>query len=398
MPLPSLDKIVPYFQPIILADDQSIYAYEVLGREIVDGEAQSLGPFFASPEVQDEDKLYIDSVIREKAFEMFSKMPIGPKLFINLKPSWAYNFFANQSYLPTRESFDKYSINPSDIVIEITEEELLGDFEEFSHIIAKYHSAGCLVAIDDFGRGASSFERIAYVNPDIIKLDRSIVERMGAYHRYFEISRSMNIFGAQSGFNILFEGIETISQLEACVAASGRLYQGYMFARPAPKMVSEYANKDLFRDIIGVTKSNRFAVAPLRRRTIGHMDAIIKRYKHLIPTNADDLSADNSLFEIAKHLPYFCIQCWVHDKSGVVVSSSCRLGLNNAVVRSEMKGRDLFFKAFFKDAYDSLHSGHSSFLSREYKSVVLKEDVVTYIHPLENDFFFSVNIMASHFL
>ena len=53
MKMPQFDAVVPYFQPIISADTQEVFAYEVLAREVLNGEARSMGAFFESKKISD---------------------------------------------------------------------------------------------------------------------------------------------------------------------------------------------------------------------------------------------------------------------------------------------------------------------------------------------------------
>jgi EAL domain-containing protein (putative c-di-GMP-specific phosphodiesterase class I) len=49
--LTNLDKVVPYFQPILSADEQIVIGYEILGRYIQGEQINSLGPFFNDGEI-----------------------------------------------------------------------------------------------------------------------------------------------------------------------------------------------------------------------------------------------------------------------------------------------------------------------------------------------------------
>ncbi|MFL6557285.1 MAG: diguanylate phosphodiesterase, partial [Bacillus sp. (in: firmicutes)] len=61
--LSDLENVFPYFQPIFSADEQSVIAYEVLGRYESEGKIISLGAFFQDDQIPDEYKFEVDLLL-----------------------------------------------------------------------------------------------------------------------------------------------------------------------------------------------------------------------------------------------------------------------------------------------------------------------------------------------
>ena len=388
-----LQNAFPYFQPIVRRDDANVFAYEVLGRIEREGKVYSLGPFFEDPAIPDAEKLAIDLIIREKAFATYAAEERKAKLVINLKPSWVFNCSDASSKAHTLKLIEKYNLDPTNIVIEITEEELLGDMDKFSRLVSQYRKAGCMLAIDDFGKGASSIDRIAYLTPDIIKIDSSIVRQVDQQRSFFDISNAMSSFGSFSGFDILFEGIETPYELEACIEARGRYYQGYIFSKARPKMDGDFENRELLRGIIAMSQYQTFARMERRQRIIDEIKNCVQGLYTVAYPTPDSLALPEALMPLTKALPPYCLLCFVCDKFGTEISY--RYGLTHSeTIVSDMRGTCWFYNDFFNSGLYELHSGREAYLSGRYKNVLTKGDVVTYMQPLPGDLCLCVDILC----
>ena len=392
---PDLKKVIPFFQPIISTADRGVYAYEVLAREERDGRIYSLGPYFEDPAVSDLDKLTLDLHVRKLAFETYAASGSKGKLFINLKPSWIYMHREHYDKLPTLAMLDQYAIDPQNIVIEVTEEELIGDYGIFGKLLTEYRKAGCMLAIDDFGRGASNVERIAHIMPDIIKLDRSIVQKTDTHHSFYEICSAMSAFGAVSGFNLLFEGVETASQLERCIKTGWCYLQGYVFSPAKPGFETEYANGKLLTDILYIQNAREGWNIRRRSEVCTTMESEMERLRPLIPLEEETLREPAALHGLAKELPYYCVRCFVCNDEGKLLSHIYQMeGHAVVVITNDKPGTGIFWE-LFTQALDALHGERLGHLSSIYKNVATKEHVMTYTHKLRQDRLLCVDIMST---
>ena len=394
MAAPDLQKVVPYFQPVIRSVDLSIFAYEVLAREERNGRIRSLGPYFADPAVSDLDKLTLDMHVRRLAFEAYTASGCTAKLLINLKPSWIYMHRARYNKLPTLAMLEQYKIDPRNIVVEVTEEELFGDQEIFGKLLTEYPKAGCMLAVDDFGKGASSVERIAHVMPDIIKLDRSIVQKTDTHRSFYDICRAMGTFGAVSGFDLLFEGVETTFQLERCVKTGWCYLQGHIFSPARPGFETKYANRKLLADILSMQKYRAEWNIRRRNEVVAAMAEEVERLWPLAPLEDEALSAPTALHALARELPNYCVRCFVCDDKGRLLSQVYRLEGHNAVtVLDGTPVIDISYELFIR-GLNSVYEG-GGYLTGIYKQVTTKEDVLTYMHKLRHNRLLCIDIMSS---
>ncbi|WP_308637091.1 EAL domain-containing protein [Paenibacillus silvisoli] len=227
------DRLVPYYQPILALDTRRIMGYEALGRIRTEDGVRSVGPFFADKTVSMAEQIRVDRLLREQALARFALAASDSeqsKLFINLKPSWIYQTFAATGELPTLRLLEKYAIDPRRIVIEITEESFLGPMEQLRAVVDLYRERGCLIAIDDVGSGFSSMDRIAQIEPHILKIDIHMLQQSERHSGYYGVMRSFSTLADQIGASLLVEGVETEQDLERAIEIGARYVQGFLFA------------------------------------------------------------------------------------------------------------------------------------------------------------------------
>jgi len=239
----SQQQIIAYFQPILSADTQNIYAYEVLGRYAADdGVVKSLGPFFAAPDISHEEALRLDRIVRRYAIKKYAEEKCGEYLFINIRLAWLPAFAEHPEDMITLQLAKEFGISPDKLVIEITEEEYNAS-EEYLRAIIHYKRAGCRIALDDYGKNASNIDRLAKLQPDIIKINMDYIHNCEKSFHYREYLRALALFADSVGIEVLYEGIETPRQFEFCASLKGDYYQGFFFALPQPSMIDPVINK-----------------------------------------------------------------------------------------------------------------------------------------------------------
>ncbi|MEY2568557.1 MAG: hypothetical protein QOE35_3086 [Actinomycetota bacterium] len=120
------------------------------------------------------------------------------------------------------------------IVLELTEHAVVEDYTLALDALRILRDAGVLLAIDDAGAGYSSFRHILRLRPDIIKLDRSITQRIDGDAGRRALTTALVIFAAEINAYVVAEGIETEAELIALRTAGVGRGQGYWLSRPGP--------------------------------------------------------------------------------------------------------------------------------------------------------------------
>jgi diguanylate cyclase (GGDEF)-like protein len=125
-------------------------------------------------------------------------------------------------------------LDPRRLMIEITESVMLDGEARLESDLATLHEMGCIVSIDDFGRGWSSLAYLARLPADVLKMDREFVAGVEDDARGAALVRSVIDLGRALGMDVVAEGVETTGQLATLQEMGCRFVQGYLLGRPVP--------------------------------------------------------------------------------------------------------------------------------------------------------------------
>jgi EAL domain-containing protein (putative c-di-GMP-specific phosphodiesterase class I)/putative methionine-R-sulfoxide reductase with GAF domain len=148
--------------------------------------------------------------------------PADRMLFVNVSPSTLTDPLALQLY----DSL------PSRLVIELTEQEAVADYDELRNHLAPWLALGVRFAVDDTGAGYSSLRHVIELQPDFLKLDRELVREVDRDRNRLALIRAVVAFASEVGTSVIAEGVETQAELETLREAEVHLVQGYLLARP----------------------------------------------------------------------------------------------------------------------------------------------------------------------
>ncbi|WP_375320380.1 EAL domain-containing protein [Aliivibrio logei] len=126
-----------------------------------------------------------------------------------------------------------YNVEPSSIVIEVTESALLDSASEVLERIKLIKDLGVLIALDDFGTGYSSLSYLSNLPLNRLKIDRSFVNRIGSIRDEVLINAIISIAHGMN-LSVVAEGIETNEHLEFLLGKGCEYGQGYLFSKPLP--------------------------------------------------------------------------------------------------------------------------------------------------------------------
>ena len=123
-------------------------------------------------------------------------------------------------------------ISSSQIGLEMTETSLTSHIETSANVLDTLHDRGITLMMDDFGTGYSSLNHIHSLHFDMLKIDRSFVERMTEGPQTLQIVRTIIELARALGMSVVAEGIETFEQFRLLRQLGCRYGQGYLFSRP----------------------------------------------------------------------------------------------------------------------------------------------------------------------
>ncbi|HEB60175.1 MAG TPA: EAL domain-containing protein [Gammaproteobacteria bacterium] len=118
--------------------------------------------------------------------------------------------------------------------IEITENVLMADITNISHMLQKLSDLGCQVAVDDFGTGYSSLAYLKKLPLNTLKIDKSFVLDMANDENDATIVRSTIDLAHNLGLKLVAEGVEDRETLSLLMKLGCDSAQGFFFSRPQP--------------------------------------------------------------------------------------------------------------------------------------------------------------------
>jgi diguanylate cyclase (GGDEF)-like protein/PAS domain S-box-containing protein len=148
---------------------------------------------------------------------------------VNLSPAELWHPDTPERLVETARA---HGVDPSMITIEVTESAVMRDPGQVAGVLARLREAGFGVAIDDFGIGHSSLERLAELPATVLKVDRSFVQRAPGDHVAAALVKTIVELAYRLDLEPIAEGIETTSHADFMTAVRCRLGQGYRYGRP----------------------------------------------------------------------------------------------------------------------------------------------------------------------
>ncbi|MFZ4517841.1 MAG: putative bifunctional diguanylate cyclase/phosphodiesterase [Microthrixaceae bacterium] len=227
------EEIVPWFQPIVRLEDGSIAGFEALARwERSDGSVTAAGDFV---EVAEQCGLMaaIDGGVLDRSVDFIARWNAasdGPDGFVsvNLSPN---EVAAGDVAGRVQRALDRAGIEPSWVVVELTEGALALAPEVASRRIAELADLGVRIALDDFGTGHSSLAHLLRFPVELLKVDRLFVEELGTATAERSVAAAAHRMAATLGITPVAEGVETSGQAAELYALGYRFAQGYHFGR-----------------------------------------------------------------------------------------------------------------------------------------------------------------------
>ena len=219
------------YQPIVRAEDEAVVKCEVLIR--LDDEQGRPLPTDEMIAVA-EDLGMIGDITRLVVDEAFGRLAEWQKAGIRVQ--MALNISADDIKNPAFATFlhnrlEHYGIEADAVTLEFTERVAIDLTESVREFIARVKRLGFQIGIDDFGIAHSSLHEISRIYFDVLKIDRSFIEKIGD-KRNDEVIRLIIRMAHELEAKTVAEGVEEAKQAKWLKAQGCDFMQGYLYSRP----------------------------------------------------------------------------------------------------------------------------------------------------------------------
>ncbi len=182
---------------------------------------------------------------------------------------------------------------------------------------------GFRIAIDDFGRGESNFDRIWRIEPHIVKLDRSMLLHAERNEKARGVLKGLVHLLRQNGSLVVLEGIETEAQAEVALDSEADMFQGFYFGKPQSRPIATSEVKP------------RLSAIESRYRQLQYMrdeqsDLLLKSLRLEILNACDELARGADIHEACGSLLLIPAvkRCFILDHSGKQLTETVCSSLN----------------------------------------------------------------------
>lgn len=217
------------FQPIICLSERRILGYEALTRGPSNSPLHSPIALFAVAR-QAGRLSELEIACRQSACRRFNEQQLPGKLFLNVSPE----SLLEAAHQPGRtlQLLQDFGIPPSQVVIELTEQTPIDDFQLLQTALHHYRAMGFSIALDDLGAGYSSLRLWSELRPDYVKIDRHFIDGIHQDALKREFVGSILQIAKASRAQVIAEGIELPEELAVLTEMGVDLVQGYLLGRP----------------------------------------------------------------------------------------------------------------------------------------------------------------------
>jgi EAL domain-containing protein (putative c-di-GMP-specific phosphodiesterase class I) len=218
-----LEKMWMAMQPIISWRTRSVFAYEALLRT---EEATLRNPVdFVDAAERLQCTPELGRRVRRKVADQLSALPSSASVFVNLHPSDLID-----EELSSRDgALTAFSHR---VVLEVTERAALEQVNGLIPAVLRLRKLGFRIALDDLGAGYAGLSSFALLEPEIVKVDMSLVRGIHVSATKRKLFRSFSTLCGELGTDVIAEGVEVAEERDCLNELGGDLYQGYLFARP----------------------------------------------------------------------------------------------------------------------------------------------------------------------
>jgi EAL domain-containing protein (putative c-di-GMP-specific phosphodiesterase class I)/CheY-like chemotaxis protein len=219
----AIDALWVAFQPIVSWGARRAFGFEALVRSDFPALPRPGDMLLAAEKLGRLREL--GRAIRARVAEAAPLAPEGALLFVNLHASDLEDEDLHDPRAPLSRVSDR-------VVLEITERAALDEVKDAKGRIAGLRALGFRLAVDDLGAGYAGLASFATIEPDVVKLDMSLVRGVDGNPMKQTVVRSVSGLSRELGMRVIAEGIETPAERDTMIALGCDLLQGYLFAKP----------------------------------------------------------------------------------------------------------------------------------------------------------------------
>ncbi|WP_144510412.1 EAL-associated domain-containing protein [Bacillus sp. FJAT-22090] len=380
--LTNLERLKVYFQPIFSADEHVVVAYEVSGKLVYNEELVNLCSFVYDEEIPEEYRVDIEhkiwraalsQLVMEKGkFDIY--LPCNAELLVIDRGESYFDIL--KEYIAEKEL--------TRIVLMISEHDFKGGFDQLSKTIRYFQTYGMKIAINQVG-SESHFDHIKMLEPNILKLniEQLSYESWGVQNDLFT---SLSTLARKIGANMLFEGINSVHQLQFAWKNGGRFYQGKYLADAHTETIAYDLLKKSFKE-----RCQQFITAEIRLLEENYN--ALKVLRNILEKSVQSVkpASDNivQLLALANELDGYTFRLYICDEEGFQKSPNIMRINGKWQVQEDAINKNWSWRPYFLKTIITMRNDQNGVFSDVYSDIDTGEMTRTFSIPVNvNEYLF----------
>ncbi|QUG39915.1 EAL domain-containing protein [Psychrobacillus sp. INOP01] len=383
--LTNIEHVKAYYQPIFSADEHTVVAYEVLGK-LVNGEKLiNLNTFAYDEDIPVEYRLEVEHKILRLALSELTEKEKDYDIYLSCNANLLILDYGESYFDIINEYVTEDSL--SRIVLVLSEHDYKGDFSQLSNILRYYRTYGMKIAINQVG-SESHIDYIKMLSPNILKVN---IEKLSyeSWSAQNDLFTSLGSLARKIGANMLFEGIDSVHQLQFAWKNGGRYYQGKYLADAQTDTISRDLLKDHFKE-----KCQQFITT--EKRLLEEKYNELKNLQNMLEKAVEHINpiSDNvaQLLLLAEKLDDCSFRIYICDEDGFQLSPNIIRVNKKWEIQEDAIQKNWSWRPYFLKTIIKMRNDQSGEFSDMYSDIVTGEMMRTFSIPLNNSEYLFIDI------
>lgn len=384
------EHVIPYYYPIISADTQMVMGYEITAHfQDEDGSLQNIDWFFKDPSIPDDFRLELSRLLLENAIDY--QMHTAPTMYL------FFNYDAQLLMKDQDECLEKFldsqtqkGFQSNRLVIQLKEDFKAEEIDSVRILFNYLKSIGIQIALDDIEERSGSFDRLAYLKPNMVEIDVGFLKENESPHLYRDVHHSLSLLSQKIGATLLFKNISTYHQLNHAWRNGGRFYQGNYLARANREFVPvdccERKMKQDFQLFVNFERKKIKAQLTLTNE-INH------QLKSILTTINMNEPYDEIIMKIGKACSNYVFRVYICNDEGLQLSANAEKDKDGTwVLKDEVRNKNWSWRPYFFENIARMNIEKKGILSDLYTDIEKNEQIRTFSYPISDTLYVFLDI------
>jgi len=383
-----LEKVIPYYQPVVRADKQLVSGFEVIPYF----NGKRLSWFLEDHSIPDDFQLELTNYIFQRAIDTFLETDQALNLFFQY-PVPLLIKDNGESLLSLLDFYSEKGLKREKIIITVKEADIPEPIDDVKLLFTYMKTLGIGVAVDA-GRRNANIERIALLKPTIIKIDTGFLDDEYLPYSYREVHHTLAMLSRKIGASLLFRNISSFQQLNYAWRNGGEFYEGSYLKGAEPEYADISCCKDKikedFHHFVQVELRNMKAQITLTNEINEQLSTILK---HVKPHH----NYDEIVLKVGEASSHFCFRVYICNEKGIQLSSNAEKTVNgNWELRPEDRNKNWSWRPYFFENIIRMNMEKKGLLSDLYADIERGEQIRTYAYPLSKNSYIFLDISYNY--